>query len=329
MKSEKILLIDADMLAFRTSAGCEKRSVIVKHKPTGKVRIFDTRTQFRERLDEKGTRDQEPDYEFEDIYEPTPISHCLRSIKVRIKTLTELSRADKVEIYLSGDKNFRTELLLPTQYKSNRTDLYRPTHLDAAKEYLIERHGAVKAWEIEADDILSVRGYEEISKGNSAIIATNDKDTLQGDGLGMLDYTVENPEICWIPTGVGEVSHNGKKVVGHSWKFLAYQLLVGDMVDCYKPTELSKSRYGAKSAVKDLALPSTEAEVCNKIVEIYKEFYPEPFDYTAWNGVLVEGATWETMLDLYFKCAWMKRSWDDPSDWREEFKKRGWNGELV
>ncbi len=324
---ETVLLVDGDILCFRMAAAADERTVIVKHNPTGKSKQFKNRTEFKDRLKEKNTIDQLADYSIEDQIIPGEISYCMYNIKHKIKALKELTGADRTEIYISGDKNFRKDLPLPSRYKGSREDSYRPTYLDDAREYLLKVHGAVKAWEIEADDILSVRAYEELAKGNRAIIASVDKDQKQAEGIGFLDWTQEEPEVLWIPNDpVGYIEHTGKKVLGYGYKLLAWQLVCGDIVDGYKPTELSGTRYGDKTAVKELVPLRTQEEISNFIVSKYKQFYSEPFEYTDWNGVK-HGADWQTMLDLYWRCAWMKRSWDDPSDWREILKSRGWNGE--
>lgn len=324
MKKETVLIIDGDVLAFRMSAAIDKRSVLVTHTPTGKQKLFDTKTEFRDRLKEKGTSEKEVEYTFEPLIESADVSHCLHNIKTKIEKLKEMVEPDRVEIYISGDTNFRLNLELPTKYKSNREGLYRPVYLKEAKEYLLTYKDAIKSYEIEADDLVSIRAYEEINKGNKAIISSNDKDTLQGNGVGFLDWTVEEPQILWIPSnGSGHIEHTGKKVVGYGMKFLAYQLLVGDVVDCYKPTELSTFRYGAKTAVKDLTPLQTTQEVFDFVIKSYKKFYPESFEYTAWDGRVIK-SDWDHMLSLYFACSYMRRSWDDVSNYKEFFKSQGW-----
>lgn len=323
--NKTILLVDGDILAFRMSAAIDTRSILVTHAPTRKQKIFKNRTELKNVLKEKGKPEAISEYLIEDLVESEDPSHCMYSIKSRLNKLKELTDADKVEVYIGGEKNFRNDLLLPTKYKGTRDEVYRPTYLKEAKQYLIDVHGAMLSWEIEADDVLSVRGYEELSKGNRAIVASVDKDTLQANGLGFLDWTKEEPETFWIPKGgIGHLEYNGKKVVGHGLKFLAFQLLFGDPVDAYKPTELTGIKYGEKSALKDIQELSTSQEIVQKVLQKYKEWYPEPFDYTAWNGVEVKGATWETMLDLYFNCVWMRRAWDDKSNWRDNLQNEGW-----
>lgn len=314
---KKTLLVDGDVLAFRMTAAIDTRSILATHLPTKKQRVFKHRTEFKKLLERKGKLDNINDYLIEDVVESEDVSHALRNIKLKLKQLSVMTGADRIEIYISGDKNFRLDLDFPTRYKGNRSDSYRPVYLQEAREYLVKVHGAIKAYEIEADDILSVRAYEEIGKDNCAIMATVDKDALQAEGVGFLDWTQEEPEVYWISSDtVGAVWDTGKKITGHGLKFLAYQVLCGDPVDGYKPTQLSKSKYGGKTAVKDLKDLKTREEVTALIVKRYKEFYPEDFEYTAWNGKVIQ-SNWQHMLDLYFKAAYMKRSWDDPSDWKQ------------
>lgn len=324
MRKETVLLVDGDILAYRAAAASEKRTVIVKHLPSGKEKVFKNRTEFKDSMKAKEKEYNVDEYTFTDIQTPEDISYCLYSIKARLKVLQEETKADRVEVYVGGATNFRNDLLLPSKYK-DRAETIRPLHLIEAKNYLVQHHSSIKSWEIEADDVLSIRGFEELSKGNKAVIGTVDKDTYQGEGLAIYDWTVEKPVIQQLSKDpLGYLEDTGKKVIGSGLKFLALQILAGDPVDTYKPSELAKVKYGAKSAYKLLVdLPDTKA-VCDAVVVQYKKWYPEAFTYTAWNGKVVENATWEDILGLYFKCAWMRRTWDDQSDWKTEFTKR-WN----
>lgn len=319
------LLVDGDIIAYRAAAAAEKKSVNVIHK-SGQSKVFKTRTEFKKFLKEKNMEYRLHEYTFEDQVEVDPIEYVLNTVKVMLGKLDNITFADFREVYISGKDNFRTNLLLPTKYKASRDDAVRPKHLEAAKEYLLDHQDAVRAVKIEADDILNVRAYEEIGKGNVAIIASNDKDTYQSEGVFMFDFTKENPVLFEIPT-VGEIRKEKTQYKGEGLKFFAFQLLAGDTADDYCPYYLARERfgvsYGGGSAMKDIADLDFQDEILSKVIERYKQWYPEPFDYTAWNGTEVKGATWETMLDLYFRCAWMKRAWNDPSDWRIEFARRG------
>ncbi len=318
---ETVLLIDGDVLSYRPAAASEVRSIKVTHNSSGVEKSFKTRTEFKALLkakDKLGTLDK---YTIEDVQTPSPISHCLHSINTTLRSLENALFPDKTEIWLSGKENFRNNLLLPTQYKAARGDMLRPLLLEQAKDYMLSQHKAKRATGIEADDILNIRAYEELAKGNKPIIVTNDKDAMQSEGVFLYDYTKDHPEVFEVPT-IGYLTKDKSTIKGCGLKFFAFQLLNGDPTDGFCPTDLVDVRYGAVSAFKDLNDLEFADEILRKVISKYKEWYPEPFRYTAWNGVEVN-ATWETVLDNIFRCGYMKRSWNDPSDWRLFFAERG------
>ena len=322
---DTILLVHADIIAYRISAVSEERSILVTHKRTGDQKEFKTRTEFKKLLKSKDKIHNLSNYHIEDVQKAGPVENCIHSINSILHKLETNTFADKLELYLSGkDDNFRSNLPLPTQYKASRLNSIRPLLLNTAKEHLLNRHKARRAIKIEADDILSIRGYEELAKGNIAVIGSNDKDTYQSEGLVMYDFTQEKPELFEIPI-IGELIRTDKKIYGYGLKFFAFQLLHGDPSDDYKPSQLAPGEYGAVSAYNDLNDLDFSGEILDAVVKRYKSWYPEPFEYTAWNGEVIK-ADWEFMLGLYFKCAYMKRTWNDPSDWKLFFTQRGYQG---
>jgi hypothetical protein len=319
---ETVLLSDGDIIAYRTAAAIEKRTVVVTHKATGRAKEFDTRREFKVFLKEQGREFVASSYDIVDIQTPEDASHCMYTIKRIVRKMEDFSFCDRHDIYISGKENFRESLLLPTRYKSNRVDSIRPIHLEAAKDYLLHRFDASKSKLVEADDVLSIRAYEELHKGNCAIIASNDKDTLQASGIWFYNWTEKEPKLYEIPT-IGSLTIEGQEVKGDGLKFLAFQLLYGDPVDGYKPPELAGVRFGKKSAYNILDNLYEPDEILNAVLLQYKEWYPEPFDYTAWNDVIVKNATYETILDLYFRCVYMLRKWNDKTTWQEFFEANG------
>lgn len=322
--SETILLVDADTVAFRAAAVCEKRSVDVTHIPSGKVKTFKTRTEFKNRLTEKnGNLDSLKDYSFADVQTPESVANALQAAKsIMTKIFTSIEPDDMI-VYIGGKDNFREKLPLPSKYKGNRGDMLRPVLLDEVKSYITRKYKAKSPVGIEADDAINIRGYEELAKGNSVIIASNDKDTFQSEGLKMFDYTKEKPFIFDIPE-IGSLTVKGAECKGAGLKFFAYQLLCGDNTDNYKPTEICKARFGATGAFKLIQPLESSAEILEAVVQKYKEWYPDVVTYNTWDGKEIT-TNWEGILDLYFQCAYMKRSKDDPSDWKLFFKERGWN----
>ena len=52
--NKKILLFDMDLIAFRSAAAVEKRSITALHKATNKSKVFNTRTELKDFLKEMG-----------------------------------------------------------------------------------------------------------------------------------------------------------------------------------------------------------------------------------------------------------------------------------
>lgn len=322
--NETILIVDGDGVAFRAACVVEQRSISVTHNPTGKVKTFKTRTEFKEVITKKfGSLDNLKDYSIEDVQTPEPVANALQAAKSIMTKIFTAIEPDDMIVYIGGKDNFREKLPLPSKYKGNRGDMLRPLLLDEVKSYIMKKYKAKSPVGIEADDAINIRAYEELAKGNSAIIASSDKDTLQSEGVYMFDYTKEKPSLFLIPE-VGEVHMHKNTIKGSGLKFFAYQLLCGDTTDNYKPTEICKARFGATGAFKLLNPLQTQPDILEAVVKKYKEWYPDIVTYTSWDGKEIT-TNWEGMLDIYYSCAYMHRKKNDTTTWKDFFKERGWN----
>lgn len=314
MAGKTIVLCDADLIAFKYSAATESTSVDVIHKATGRSKVFKNKTAFKDYLKNSNFEYVEDHYHFVPIQEPQPISVTVKNIERLIGNIFDFTWADKIEYYLGGGETFRHKLALPTPYKDNREETVKPIHLSLVREWFVEDKKAtlVNYKGLEADDVLNIRAYEVLADGDIPIIATADKDSWQAQGCHVLDYTQENWNILDIPD-VGILEAKKTKVVGTGLKFLAQQVLAGDPADTYQGYQLSNVYYGQKTAMKALVNLSTEQQIFDAIVSEYKRLYPEPVEFTDCHGD-VQVFTWKDFMEMYFKCAYMKRSYDDPSD---------------
>ncbi len=325
--SKRILLLDGDVIVYRNAAAVEERTVKVTHNKSQRTKEFKNRTEFKEFLKEKKFDYKPEDYTIEDIQKANDISVALAIINKLVNNLYDFTWADEYEIWLGNNSDvFRHSLALPEPYKGNRAAMIKPLHFELCKQHLIKKHGArLSVSGLETDDMLTIRCYEEKSKGNYPIMGTIDKDANQSQGIAVLNFMEEPYSIVDIPD-VGNVEQvtkgTYKKVVGNGLKFLAYQALAGDPTDTYQPYKLSKIPYGSSKALKVLTPCQTEEEILRVIVSEYKKMYPGEFEYTDHAGVL-RTATWKEMLDMYWKCAYMKRSRDDESDFFEFARQRG------
>lgn len=326
--TQRILIVDADLIAYRYSAANEVRTVNIKHIKSGKEKIFKTRTELKKLLKEQDREFKAEDYEFEDIQTAASIRFALRNVKGIIQRLKDHTWADQVELYLGTGKTFRHALALPTPYKDNRNDLLKPLQLADVRRYMQVKHAAQLIKGIETDDMITIRAYEELAKGNYPIIVSADKDAQQSQGVEVLDFTQE----VWQGKIIPDVGSLWKVLIGKGpatdikgdgLKFLAFQTLAGDKADTYQGYNLSKVSYGPAKAFKALENAKTEQEVLQTLISEFKRLYPEPFDYTDCHGVEHTEVDWFDMLQLYWCCAYMKRSIDDDSSFIQFAAQRG------
>lgn len=298
-----LCVIDGDLIAYKASAASEKRTILVTHGASGRSKSFDNRTVFKGWLanNEKFTLE---DFTIEDVQTPEPVENCLHTVKQMLKGIQEASGCSEMKVIVQGDGNFRDDLLLPTKYKSNRSDMIRPIHLAEAKNYLLGKYKAEQSMGRESDDVLSSYAWEGYKAKKKIVQCTIDKDANQCAGWLFNWEKMSAPEFI---QGLGELHLDEKgKLRGKGRKWLYVQSTIGDPSDCYKPTELTSARYGEKTAFKDFAELQTDKECWEKMVELYKSWYPDVVEYTAWDGQLMK-ASYLDVMQMYVDCAHMQR----------------------
>lgn len=93
-----------------------------------------------------------------------------------LRNTRSTSEYDDYSLYLTGSKNFRTELAVSYPYKGNRSNKPKPKYLPHARWYLQDNYGAVVIEGQEADDAIAI---EATNLGTSSIVVSIDKDMLQ------------------------------------------------------------------------------------------------------------------------------------------------------
>lgn len=300
---DKVVVCDADALAYRTSASSDDRSI--KVTKNSKSRTYGTRTEFKALCKEK-----EWDYnsfDIEDVITSEDVSYCLGTLKRAIKNIKERLDTDNVIFLLGNTGNFRLSLPLPIQYKSGRIDMIRPAHLNACREYLVKYHGAYLINGVESDDV--VMGLTQHFNNNTDIkaIAWNlDKDFTQSLLPNQYYHPVEDV-IYDLKGGVGDLFEKGNSIKGSGLKFLVQQNMLFDKVDSYSMNSHYLKRYGEKSFYKDFKDLKTEKEVLSKAVEKWKQLLPEVIEFDDYTGVK-QTHNWLSLAELYFQACYMKVS---------------------
>ena len=294
---------------------------------------FEIRTNKRLKY-EKGTTID--DIEFKDSFEV-----CKYFMDKWIEACLVQTRLKKIKVVLGSGPTHRHKVLVPHQYKSERSP-NKPLLLDRAREYLTEKYDTYIAPPLmEADEVvdaMAARAYDKAMSDGSKIMivkAANDKDARSKRGV-LFDWAksfhFNNPQ-CWLiedfSKSVGYLEMKKGKIYGGGGVFFAYQLLMIDSADEYSPrkylpdsfTHYGKG-YGDESFYKDFAPLKTAKDVFQKVVDKYLEWFPEGLIYTAWDGTDIEEDTL-SYLQKHYQLAYMLEGKNDKSTVMDMLDKYG------
>lgn len=327
--------IDLDQICYVSASGSEKRSIVAVHKKSKVEKEFPTQTDFWGRgkhaiggwlgdqnlmRETKGKRPFERDeFILEEKQVADPVEYCYHLLKTKLNEIkNHVSGLETIGV-IGGEGNFRLNLPSPSQYKSNREDTLRPLLLPQAREYVVKYHNAIVINGIEADDYLTIKGYEgylhyqKTGKFNK-VICSFDKDQF-GTPCLIFNFMRRkgkflHPDLMLVDDSLGDIWLEKKCIKGWGLKFFTYQMLCGDGTDNIKPYQEFGIRFGDASAFKLIEPCNTEQELYNVIINQYKEWFPNGVEFISWDGTPWKGSAGQ-WASIIFQMVYMKRSLND------------------
>ena len=321
-------IIDLDLYKYTAASAGEKRSIVVTHKASKKVKEFKTRTEFwghhlkksggwLAELNKTRTSPFMPDeFEIEDVQTPDPIENILYTAKVMVEKDLELSGAENYKAYLGEGDSFRVERSTLLKYK-DREHLIKPIHLNEVTEYLRKKFKAETVTGIEADDKILIECYNNPNRFGMI----EDKD-FWGCPMYVWDRNQQERGIVNC-NKYGKIFLDSKgKVRGEGRAFFYWQVAAQDDIDNYKANCFSDVSWGEKSAYKALLNCKSDKEALQTLVDIYKKLYPEPKVVEGWKQIEFE-IDWLYVLTENFDMARMLRFDEDHVNVKDVLIKMG------
>jgi 5'-3' exonuclease len=172
-------LIDGDIVVYRSAFAAEHTYYLLYDTSRGEgpvdwplIERFNSAKEYKDYIAEHGLTD----FAISKEREVEPVENVLYSIKHTLKRLKTECKADSMRIFLSSGECFRHKKATLAKYKGNRDNTPRPVHYQAARDYLVDVHGAEVCTSIEADDALAMNQTKD------TVICSIDKDLLQIEG---------------------------------------------------------------------------------------------------------------------------------------------------
>lgn len=269
--SDKLLYIDSDTLIYSSAAKEELNKCLAKHIPTGREKLFESKTEFNNWLRENSKWKKE-DFEFivvKELVNPEDgIRFACASFKQKVANIVEAVGAKDYFVCIQGEGNFRkTHPAKYVQYKAQRGE--KPLLFQELYEWVKVKykHRCIVVDGEETDEYV-VRKILDGHVGSAC-----DKD-LFANASGLF-YNYMKPEL-----GVFEWTDEQR------WKKYWRQVLHGDAGDnvdgILTLAPIIKSKYGVTTkgvgeatADKILNGCTSEKEAAERVLEAYLITYPE------------------------------------------------------
>lgn len=204
-KHDKLLLIDADTIAFAAASTCEIAMDLLP-------REFYTDTEWEEII-------SDPDYcDDTNIIYSMDVSIAFSRAREKIHKIMELSGGQVYELFFTGGRdNFRYSV--DSKYKANRKSMHVPSGLKELKDMMIAELGGTICTEWEADDEVVCRFYEDPL---NTLVCAVDKDVL-----GSLPHAFNYYESNKYNIDMKFVTNSEQSILRHPY----HQSLMGDTSD--------------------------------------------------------------------------------------------------
>ena len=319
MTKQITAVLDLDWVKYTAAGAGEKRSIVVTHKPSGRVKDFANRTEFHGRdkkksggwLGEVNAKRDSPftldEFEIEDVQTTEPIENVLHTAKSMVEGALERLGTKKQIGYVGIGDSFRVERSTILRYKDGRDKALKPVHLPAVEEYIVHKFKANVVTGLEADDWVVIEAF---GKDDHVVVAV-DKDAKSQP---VKVFNPDHPD-----QGIIDCNQFGKlwlddkgEVRGYGEMFLGFQIAYGDDVDVFKAHSASDVSWGKKTAYKALQDVTEPSQLWPKVIEVYKHLYPEPKIIKGWRGDDIE-IDWKYVMEENFVMARMLTSKNDPT----------------
>ena len=315
----RVVIVDADGICYRTAAACETR--FVKATVRGEVVEFPTRTKLKEFCEDVYFDDYDK-LTITDHHTNEHISACLSTLKKTVYKLHSELNATHVVLLLGGSGNFRLDLPLPSQYKSQRKVLRRPDYLKDCRDYLIKNYNTFVISGHEADDL---------TEALAAYVINNTKAwgtgvSMDKDYLGCLVknryFHLVNRTLHELDGGLGYLELVKGKLKGEGLMFTISQTLLFDRGDNYIMNSHYLKRYGEVSFYDDFHEYKTEKSFLEAVLVKLEELLPDKTEYVDWQGI-ERSFTRLELVEVYFSCAYMRMSPNDDTTFKSLLDKYG------
>jgi hypothetical protein len=281
----KIALIDSDELAYKIALQYQD-TVYVVSRGNERKGAYPSKVLAIESVAGDESLDITPEVVIKDLIDED------RIIDEYISTILLNTNCTSIQLYLSGEDNFRYKMATLLPYKGNRVGGNKPFYLEIIKDKLRDR-GATSISFLEADDMMSsnIKSFEE------TVICSTDKDLRT---VPSWNYNISTKVFQLIDEDTGR--YNFYK-----------QLLIGDSVDNIP----SPWKLGEVTATKILneVFGKSDKDYYQHIIPHYLTFLKSKDKEGNYKTKWYSGQDIDSILYEVGNLLWMRRTQDENERW--------------
>lgn len=345
---EKII-VDADTAVYQAANNIQEDYIEVIHKPSGTKKEFKNKTEFHGHWKKKAggwlaqknsdriEKGLEPfDVEDFEIVECARLSseiddhikEAVNSFDYFVGTIKKAVSADDYLLCIGGEGNFRYDIAKILPYKGNRKE--KPIYFQEVRDAILDKYKSkieiVNGEEV--DDRLGQYGWENY---------LNHRKT--GEWKYCLSYIDKDLKMIISPSfNFRKISEGLQYTTPEdSATYFCMQLLIGDKTTDNIPglpnfTKEVQEKYGIRGsrgigealATKYLADCESVKEMFERVVEAYKSYYGDVYEFTSYNGK-VYIYSWLDFLRENAILLYMRREKDEMYDIKDTLDRLGVN----
>ena len=256
----------------------------------------------------------------EESIEHLPVEYCYKALDNYIANLKKKVKGKRWRFFIGRGDLYRDEQATLYKYKGNRDGMEKPHHFDAVKDYMESKPETTVIRKLEVDDVVSVficKDYNSHHQDPKYLLVAIDKDLANSAGAR---YNPDTEEWSYIEQQEADYNFALQMLTG-DWSTDGIKGLPNvsdEFRDKYKlPKRSGVGKATAQAILQELKGQSLQT-LYNRVLEAYKSFYPDLYEYTSWDGKQLTG-TPESILDENCSLLFMMRSKDEM--WKE-YKER-------
>lgn len=171
----RVLLIDGDIICYKSAAAAQKTKVILWDGPHV-VGEYKNITEAKELVENW------QQYETTIHVDAEPEHHAFYNVKRAIGAMEEKFYPCDIVVCLSDSPTLRDFIGTVRKYKGHRDPSLKPRHLKACHEYLRTYYSTCTMKNLEADDALGILNSRIKGEGDLPVVCSTDKDLDQLPG---------------------------------------------------------------------------------------------------------------------------------------------------